>query len=80
MVDVFLHIDRSGLWQCFMVIIFLVNFFRGDVYIVKIILPVQIDMKREVVDVITFFKVFIKITGAVCTQDDFQFCLFARHD
>ena len=63
-----------------MVIIFLIDLFRCDVYIVKIILPVQVDMKREIMDVVTFFKLFIKIAGAVCAQDDFQFCLFARHD
>ena len=80
MVDILLYIDRCGLWQCFMVIILLINLFRGDVYIIKIILPVQVDVKREIVDVVTFFKLFIKITGAVCTQDDLQFCLFVRHD
>ena len=76
MVDILLYIDRCGLWQCFMVIILLINLFRGDVYIIKIILPVQVDVKREIVDVVTFFKLFIKITGAVCTQDDLQLCLF----
>ena len=55
MVDVLLHIDRGGFWKDFAVIVCLIDLFRCDIDIVKIIFSVQVDVKREVVDVITFF-------------------------
>ena len=38
-----------------MVIVFLVDFLRSDSDVVQIIFSVQINMKRKIVDVITFF-------------------------
>ena len=55
MIDIFLCVYRGGLWKNLMIIIFLIDLLRCDVYIVFVILSVQYDVEGIVVDVVTFF-------------------------
>ena len=55
MVDVFLYIDCCGFGECFVVVIFLIDFFRCDIYIIPVLLFIQYDMQGKIVDIITYF-------------------------
>lgn len=55
MIDIFLCVYRGGFGKDFVVIVFLIDLFRRDVYIVFVILSVQYDVEGIVVDVVTFF-------------------------
>ena len=55
MLDIFFYIYGGSFWENLFLIIFLIYFFRRDIYIILVVLSVQNNMKRKIVDVETLF-------------------------
>ena len=67
MVDVFLYIDCCGFGECFVVVIFLIDILRRDIYIILVIFSFQDNMERIIMYLILFLQLISQVAGAVRT-------------